>query len=98
MKVDMRVGTVIAALPFPEARKPSIKLKIDLGDDIGVKQSSAQLTKRYEPEDLLGIQVVTVVNFPSMRFEVFKSKVLLLGAMPREENAVLVSTDDKVPI
>lgn len=94
-KLDLRVGTVIEAKPFPEARKPAIKLKIDFGE-LGVKQSSAQITKRYEPEELVGRQVAAVVNFPAMRIAGFKSEVLVLGGTPNEEDVVLLNIDEPV--
>lgn len=96
MKLDMRIGTVTKAEPFPEAKKPAIKVEVDLGDDLGVKQSSAQITKRYKPEDLVGRQVVCVVNFPPMRIAGYKSEVLVMGGMESQDDVVLLAPDEKV--
>lgn len=94
--IEMRVGTVLRAEPFPEARKPSIKLEIDFGPALGIRRSSAQLTKRYTPESLVGRQVVAAVNLGERRIAGFKSEVLVLGAMPDETDVVLLQVD--VPV
>jgi tRNA-binding protein len=95
-KLDIRIGTVVSAEPFPEARKPAIRMEIDFGP-LGVKRTSAQVTKRYEPADLIGRQVAAVVNFPPRRIAGFESEVLVLGGVPQEGDVVLLRTDDTVP-
>jgi tRNA-binding protein len=97
MKVDIRVGTIVEAEPYPEARKPSIKLKIDFGPAIGVKKSSAQITRHYEPGTLVGRQVAAVVNFPPRQIGKFMSEVLTLGFPDEAGEVMLIAPSKKVP-
>ena len=97
MQVDIRIGTIVSAEPFPEARKPAFKLLIDFGPDIGCKKSSAQITKYYTPETLVGRQVAAVVNFAPRQIGPFMSEVLTLGFPDAGGEVVLIAPTNRVP-
>ena len=97
LRVDIRVGTIVAAEPFPEARKPAFRLRIDFGATIGVKRSSAQVTEHYAPDALVGRQVAAVVNFPPRQIGKFLSEVLTLGFPDANGHVVLLAPDARVP-
>lgn len=98
LKVDIRVGKIVEAKAFPEARKPAYKLKIDFGRDIGVKSSSAQITVHYDLNELVGREVIAVVNFPPRQIGPFMSEVLTLGVPDQDGNVVLLAPTKDVPI
>ena len=97
LKVDVRAGTVVRAEPYPEARKPAIKLWVDLGPELGERKSSAQLTEHYTPDGLVGRQVAAVVNFPPRQIGKFMSEILVLGFPDADGNVVLLRPDIDVP-
>ncbi len=96
-KVDIRVGTIVDVKEFPEARRPAYKLKVDFGEGLGVKKSSAQITRHYQVDDLVGRQVIAVVNFPPKQIGPALSEILVLGLSDEEGNIVLLGPDKKVP-
>ncbi|KXF91172.1 tRNA-binding protein [Phaeobacter inhibens] len=98
LKVDIRVGEVVRAEDYPEARKPAIKMWVDFGDEIGVKKTSAQVTAHYTPEKLLGKQVMAVVNFPPRQIGKFMSEVLVLGLPDEAGEIILIGPDGAVPL
>lgn len=95
-KVEMRIGTILEVNDFPEARKPAFQLLIDFGSEIGIKKSSAQITKRYAKEDLVGKQIVAVINFPRKQIGTFMSECLVLGSVGDENDIVLLTSDVEV--
>ena len=96
-RTDMRVGTIVEVNDFPEARKPAYQLTIDFGTEIGIRKSSAQITKRYKKEDLMDRQIIAVVNFPKKQIGKFMSECLVLGAVGEEGDVVLLAPDFKIP-
>ena len=97
-KIDVRVGRIVEVRPFPGARKPAYQLEVDFGPELGRLRSSAQLTQRYSPEDLVGRQVLAVVNFPPRQIATFFSEVLVLGVPDAEGNVVLIQPTSEVPL
>lgn len=95
-RTDMRVGTILEVNDFPEARKPAFQLTIDFGSEIGIRKSSAQITKRYQKEDLVNRQIVAVVNFPKKQIGKFMSECLVLGAVGEEGDVILLAPDFKI--
>lgn len=98
LKVDIRVGRVVHAEPYPEARKPAIKMQVDFGGDLGIKKSSAQVTAHYTPEALVGRQVMAVVNFPPRQIGKFMSEVLVLGVPDEAGEVILLKPDLDAPV
>ena len=98
LKVEIRVGRITRAEPYPEARKPAVKLWVDFGEELGVKRSSAQIVRRYEPESLVGRQVLAVTNFPPRQIGKFMSEVLVVGVPDSDGEVVLIGPDEKVPV
>ena len=96
-RTDMRVGTIVEVNDFPEAKKPAFQLTIDFGPEIGIRKSSAQITKRYQKEDLINRQIVAVVNFPKKQIGKFMSECLVLGAVGEEGDVILLAPDFKIP-
>lgn len=95
-RVEMRVGTIIKAEVFEEARNPAYKLQIDFGDEIGIRKSSAQITRRYNPEELIDKQIIAVVNFPKKQIATLMSECLVLGSVGAENDIVLLTSDQRV--
>ncbi|HQV35749.1 MAG TPA: tRNA-binding protein [Flavobacterium sp.] len=95
-KVEMRIGTILEVNDFPEARKPAYQLIIDFGDEIGIRKTSAQITKRYSKDVLIGKQIVAVINFPKKQIGKFNSECLVLGSVGEENDIVLLTSDVKV--
>lgn len=95
--LDIRVGTIVRAEFFKEARDPAYKLQIDFGDEIGIKNSSAQITDRYDISDLLGKQIIAIINFPPLRIAGYKSEVLVIGGVLSDKEVVLLNIDEAVP-